>query len=63
MAAFSKFLTGIVVPVVAAALTGWSADAAHQAMVWSLIYLPFKCAAELLVLGWQSLGMPERQRV
>jgi len=61
MAASSKFITAIVAPVVAVVLTGSSADAAHRAMVWSLIYLTIKCGAELLMLGWQSLGMPERQ--
>lgn len=61
MAASSKFLTAIVAPVAANVLSGSSADAMHKALVWSCIYLAIKCAAELLILWWQAIGMPERQ--
>jgi len=60
MAASSKFITAIVAPVAAAMLSG-SGDAAHKAVVWSSIYLAIKSGAELLMLVWQSVGMPERQ--
>jgi len=59
MAASSKFITAIVAPVAAAMLSG-SGDAAHKAIVWSSIYLAIKSGAELLMLGWQSIGMPDR---
>lgn len=61
MAASSKFITAIVAPVAASVLTGSFTDAAHKAFAWSCIYLLIKCAAELLMLGWQAIGMPERQ--
>jgi hypothetical protein len=60
MAASGKFITAIVAPIAAAMLSG-SGDAAHKAMVWSSIYLAIKSGSELLMLWWQSLGMPERQ--
>lgn len=60
MAASSKILTALVAPIVANVLTGSAGDAAHKAFVWSAIYLSIKCAAELLILGWQALGMPEK---
>lgn len=63
MAASSKFITAIVAPIAAVILSGaFAGAAAHRAMVWSSAYLAIKCAAEFLMLGWQSLGMPERQR-
>jgi len=61
MAASSKFITAIAAPIVAMLLAGSSGDAAHRAMLWSCVYLAIKCAAELLMLGWQTIGMPERQ--
>ena len=61
MAAAPKFLTAIAAPVAAAALSGSSADPIHKAMTWSMIYLAIKFAAELLMLVWQAVGMPERQ--
>jgi hypothetical protein len=60
MAASSKFLTAIVAPVVAAVMSG-AGEAAHKALLWTIIYLVLKSAFELLILGWQFLGMPERQ--
>lgn len=60
MAAAAKILTAIVAPTVAAVMSGSSADPVHKALVWSYIYLAIKCAAELLMLVWQSIGMPER---
>jgi hypothetical protein len=61
MAASSKFITVIVAPIAAAAMSGSSGNAAHKALIWSVIYLAIKCGSEVLMLGWQSLGMPERQ--
>lgn len=61
MAASSKFITAIAAPIVAMWLSGSSGDAAQKAMLWSCIYLAIKCTAELLMLGWQTIGMPERQ--
>jgi hypothetical protein len=62
MAASSKFITAIVAPIAAAISSGAFADMAHKALVWSSVYLAIKCAAELLMLVWQSVGMPERPR-
>lgn len=63
MAASSKFITAIVAPIAAMMLSDALADtAAHKALVWSSAYLAIKCASELLMLGWQSAGMPDRQR-
>jgi hypothetical protein len=61
MAASSKFLTGIVAPIAAAVLSGSFSDAGRKALIWSIIYLVLKAAFELLMLVWQSFGMPERQ--
>lgn len=61
MAASSKFLTAIVAPIAAKLLTGSSGDSAHRALVWGCIYLAVKCAAELLMLAWQTIGMPDRK--
>jgi hypothetical protein len=61
MAASSKFITAIVAPVAAAILSGTAGDAAHKALVWSSIYLAIKCASELLMLVWQSIGMPDKE--
>ena len=63
MAATAKFITAIVAPIVAAVISGSPGGAAHKAFAWSCIYLAVKCAAELLMLGWQAIGMPERQNV
>jgi len=60
MAASSKFITAILAPMAAAGLAGFG-DAAHKAIVWSSVYLAIKSGSELLMLLWQSLGMPERQ--
>jgi hypothetical protein len=60
MAASSKFITAIVAPIAAAVVAGSSGDAAHKALVWSCVYLALKFGAELLMLIWQAIGMPER---
>ena len=59
MAASPKFITAIVAPIAASILSGSSEDAAHKATIWCFIYLAIKCASELLMLGWQSIGMPD----
>ena len=61
MAAAAKILTAIVAPIAAAFMSHGAADAARRAFVWTCVYLAIKSAAELLMLAWQSLGMPERK--
>ncbi|MEP7043473.1 MAG: hypothetical protein ABI843_10450 [Dokdonella sp.] len=58
-----KIVTLIVAPIPAVLISGaWVRDnPARAAIVWSLVYIAIKCAAEVLVLYWQYLGMPQRQ--
>jgi len=61
MSGAPKILTLVLAPIVAMFVGGAfvSRDAEFALIAWSGTYLAVKTGAELLILAWQCLGMPE----
>jgi len=62
MSAAPKFLTAVIAPIVALLASDSIHDAARATFVWCGVYLAIKCALELLLLVWQTRGMPEQPK-